>query len=440
MTLRRETLVQILILVSLFLSIGWKAMPNPPAPFSATYVLGFYSTFAMLITIGVWGVSGMPNVQRLWNSTPRLAWFSILALFVGWAYLSQFWAFVRETRPAIAQNATMTLAIMAAFCVVVVCCPPKPRWLIGVLAASLLLNSLIGGAQVAQQGTVGLNALGELRSLNPAQSGVSVVQSGEVRLLRPYGLLPHPNIFAGVLLLGLAGVLPLLLNDERRWRLLALALFALGVWMLWLSFSRGAWVAAASMMAVCALFVLRTPRRKYLIVPILVTVGISLVFVGNYRPFLSARVGINDENTEQRSIADRVVYTNIALDAIGKAPVQGIGVGNFAWYSARYLRDETDFDLQGGNVHQVALMLISELGLVGFALFGGLLTLAIALNIQALWRHPDQLYRLTWLGAVVAFAMVGLVDQYPITLPQAMTWWFVMMALGSTEVRVPSSE
>jgi O-antigen ligase len=181
---------------------------------------------------------------------------------------------------------------------------------------------------------------------------------------------------------------------------------------------------------VCGLLVLRTPRRKLLMAPILVTVGMSIVFALMYRPFLSARVSINDENTEQRSISDRVVFTNIALDAISIAPVQGIGAGNFAWYSARYLRDRTDFDLQGGNVHQVALMLISELGIVGLMLFGGLLTLAIAINLRGLWRHPEQLWRLSYLGAVIAFAVVGLVDQYPITLPQGMMWWFSMMALG----------
>ena len=433
MTLRREHIVQALIVLSLFVSIGWKAIPNAPAPFSATYVLGFYSTIAIIVTIGAWALLGMPNRERLWKSTPKLAWFSMLLLLVAWAYLSQFWAFVRVARPEIAQNMALTFTILAAFSVIVVCCPPSPRLILAVLGTTLLINSLIGGAQVAQQGTIGLNAIGELRSMNPQQSGVSVVQSGDVRLLRPYGLLPHPNIFSGALLLGLSAILPMLLTAQRKWRWLALLLFALGLWALWLTFSRGAWVAAAVMMAVCAMFVLRTTKRRYLITPIILTVVISLVFIVMYRPFLSARISINDENTEQRSIADRVVYTQIAVDAIESAPVQGVGAGNFAWYSAHYLRYRTNFDLQGGNVHQVALMLISELGMVGFVLFGGLFTLALIVNIRALWQHPEQTWRLASLGATVAFAVVGLVDQYPITLPQGMTWWFSVIALGVSD-------
>ena len=91
------------------------------------------------------------------------------------------------------------------------------------------------------------------------------------------------------------------------------------------------------------------------------------MFVILYQPFLAARAGIGDESVELRSVSDRAVYNQIALEVIGKAPIVGIGLGNFPWYAADYLA-KTDFDLRGQPVHNIFLSAWTELGMVGLAL------------------------------------------------------------------------
>lgn len=433
MSNRRERLLHLLISLTLLLSFAWKAWPNTAKPFSADYVLGFISVTMMVVTIAAWLLLGLRGRARLTDHPLKVAWLCCVTGFAGWAVISQWWAFVRVARPAIAQNAALLIVLVCMLAVVLCACPPPRRWLLAALLMGFTMNLVVGIAQFSVQHELGLSVLGEPRSLNPQKSGISVVQSGDIRLLRPHGLFPHPNIFAGAVLIGLCALLPLLLDIRRRMRMPALLLYAVGVWGLWLSFSRGAWLAFALSACLCGVWVLRSRYRSYLIAPVLITLLISAVFIGIYRPFLTARVTIQDENTEQRSLSDRLVYSEIALEAVQQAPLQGMGAGNFAWYSAHYLKYRTDFDLRGGNVHQVALMLLSELGIVGFVLFGGVLTLPLAYRMGRLWRDPLSPVHLAWFAGAAGLALVGFVDQYMITLPQMMTLWWALIALNWTD-------
>jgi uncharacterized membrane protein len=147
--------------------------------------------------------------------------------------------------------------------------------------------------------------------------------AGDMRWLRPHGLLPHPNIWAGFIGAGLFASAYAYL---RGWRW-ALLLVGFGWWLLLMSFSRGAWLGfgAATLMSLPFLWRMFGWRRLIPIVSLLVILGV--VFVLMYAPLLNARTGAGQENTEMRSIADRIVYTQIALDAIQTAPLQGIGAG-----------------------------------------------------------------------------------------------------------------
>lgn len=424
----RLRLVSSLSLLTLLLTATFKAWPGTAIPFSADYVLGFLFVAPLVGALGAWGLSGFRGLEALLRDPWRTLWATLLLLFVAWAWLSQSWALMSGARDAIAQNAALTYALAGAFALLLLCCPPPRGAFSAVVVAALLISAVVGIGQSADQSELGLHLLGEQRNLDPARSGVSVVQSGEVRLLRAYGLLPHPNIVGGVLAAGAAWLLAHSAEPRGRWwRIGVLAVVFLT---LCLTFSRGAWIALAVSAALIAGW--HTWRRKLraLALPLLVCGFVALGFAAAYHPFLLARANVTSEALEQRSVAERVVYTQIAVDAIQSAPLQGVGAGNFAWYAARYLRDHPEYGLRGTNVHQVALLIIAELGGIGFALFSGIVALPLLRGGWLLWQQGADAQRSGALAAAVVLALVGVVDHYPVAIPQVLVLWWGLLALA----------
>lgn len=423
----RLRLLHSLSLITLLLTVTFKAWPGTAIPFSADYVLGFVFVVPLIGALGAWALSGFKGAGQLVADRWRGLWALGVMLFAAWAWLSQRWALLSSTRDALAQNAALTYALVGAFSVLSACCPPPRRALYGVLVAALLVSAVVAIGQSAAQRELGLNLLGEQRSLDPAQSGVSVVQSGEARLLRAYGLLPHPNILGGVLAVGAAWLLAHSAEAHRRW--LRLGALALVFWALCLTFSRGAWIALAVSGTFIVAWHARAHTLRALRLPLAALAFVGLAFAAAYQPFLLARANVNGEALEQRSVAERVIYTQIALEAIQSAPLRGVGAGNFAWYAARYLASRPEYNLRGTNVHQVALLIVAELGAVGFGLFAGIVTLPLLRGGWLLWRRDDW-QRLGALAGAVVLALVGFVDHYPVAIPQVMLLWWALLALA----------
>lgn len=423
---RRRLPVQILTFLTLLLIPFWLKLPDAPAPFTATYVLGFVAIWAAITTSAVWLLTGLPGIRDLLHDRLRLSWAFVLILLTAWVTLSQNWAFAAERQPGVAQNAALQMAIAAGFALAVASAGPPPRAIAGVMLINLLLHGTIGAAQVAAQGSLGLDVLGEF-TLDPLRSGTSVIQAGDLRWLRPYGLMPHPNILAGMLLPG-ALIAAALSLKPGRWRILWLIVFAFAFWLLLLSFSRSAWLAfAISTMGVLPLALRISGLRRGLLLLCVTGIGLGIGFLALYSPLVLARGGVGQENTELRSIADRSVFNGIALAAIADHPLQGIGAGNYPWYSADYLWRYTEYDLRGDNVHHVPLSLWSELGIIGYGLHSLMLMLAVEAALRQQRRRPD-LVQLALLATAAAFIIVGLFDHYPWTLPHAQLLWLALLA------------
>ncbi len=458
--------VQIGILATFALMPMWLKFQAAPDPFTATYILGFVIIVSLIGTIAAWILAGLPGLGQLLTDRWRMAWVIFLLLWAAWGFFSQGWAFIRLKEPGVGQNAALQLWLIVLFLIATASAAPPLRIFAPLLIAVLLLNSAIGGAQVATQGAIGLEHFGEF-SLNLAKSGTSVIQVGDVRWLRPYGLLPHPNVYAGVLIVGLFAAATWSLSQRRWQNIVGTAAFLAGLWMLFLTFSRGAWLGfAAGMVAIVPLVVKSlalpsankadlTPqpplqtwggagvglgigvKNKLLsLLPIfLLSVLAGLLFLWLYHPFVLARAGTGLENTEMRSIADRIVYTNIAWDAIQKQPITGVGAGNFPWYASYYLFYNTDYDLKGDNVHNVALMVWSELGMIGLSLFLLMVLFGILATIQNIKRSDYTPTRIALLGVVIAFIVIGVFDHYPVTLIHGQVMWLGVLALGVAPVK-----
>lgn len=405
----------------------WLKWDFAPAPFEATYVLGFVIVAPMVATVIGWMASGFYGFAALIANRWRILWLFSLGLFAFWATLSQAWAFVAENRGGVAQNAALQIGLVALFVIVVACAQVPRRWMVAIIIGSMLLHGVIGGLQVAQQSDIGLSIFGE-RFLDPTISGTSVIQSGEWRLLRAYGLLPHPNMLGGILTVGLLACAGWGLIAKRFYWLSPIV-FAIGLWLLLLTFSRSAWLGFA-VGIVCAIpFVIRAENFWKRFLPLVLTsLIVGGAFVVMYQPLVLARFGLGtaaQEATEIRSVVDRAIYVDIAEIAISERPIVGYGAGNFDWYAAHYLFYYTDYDLRGDNVHNIYLKVWAELGIIGL----GLLLIHVVSGAFAVIQQR-QVEQIALLAGVIALAVIGMFDHYPITLIQMQTLWLGILALA----------
>lgn len=456
--------IQAGILITFALVPIWYRFPQP-APlfrsFRLFYSLDFLIFWPMLFTVVWWLIARAPGLKSLWHDRLRLLWASMLIVLAVWSVLSWTWSYTRVFRPEVTISSAIPLVLAALFALVISCAGPPLRTLIAVLVIGLVLNGAIAFLQVAKQGPVDLTVLGEF-NIDPSKSGVVVVEANGIRWLRPYGLLPHPNILAGYLMIGLFSVLTWVMSKRVGVWLAGTVIFLFGLWCLLLTFSRGAWLGfGAGSLAVLPLLWrvrLRDPDARFsFISTIILSLVAAGVFVMVFRPFVSARTGEGSESVELRSISDRTVYNAFAYKAISESPILGVGIGNFPWIVSKYL-DDTDFDLRGQPAHHVFLSAWAELGIIGFLLTAVMMIVGVEVILrhfrsyprllfsraaelhEALNRDPDASARVVLLGALIGLMMIGLLDHYPWTLLQFQAAWWGLLAAAGKPADQPSTQ
>jgi O-antigen ligase len=411
------------------------------------YVSRFLILMPILWTIVCWLIFGLPGFAALLRDPLRRLWALFVLLLALWVLASTEWAFMRTEHPEVGLNAAVQFAVALLFVVAVTCAGPPPRLVVAVLSVGLLWNSLLTILQVRVQGALGLMNIGEF-PFGRNMIGVSVLRAGDIEFVRPYGLLPHPNLLAGALMVSLLATGGLLLSPSRTVRWIGSATLLIGLWALLLTFSRGAW--GGLIVGVFAVLPLLWPylRRPHVRLNLVVTVILALVvggfFVATYRPLLAARALEGSESIELRSVSDRTVFAGFAERSIAERPLLGVGIGNFPWRTSYYLA-ETNFDLRGDNVHHVMLSAWAELGIVGLALVIAALVTGVEIVLKTLRQtsarslpHPnegnisqildnltgDRGARIALLAMVMALLGVGLLDHYPWTLLHfQVVWW-----------------
>ena len=393
------------------------------------------STFIFLLGI-LWMLSGFKGLWAILDDVRSLWLLSLLALVV-MARFSVGWA---TQNPDVALSHAMQWILVFVFVLIVTAVKPKPKHIVMVLAAGLIINSLIGMAQVTVQSDIGIGEYG-LRygigltefNLEPEESGASVIQSRGVRYLRAYGLTSHPNLLAAGLVMGLTASLALV-----RWRWHFAAITVLGFWALLLTFSRasigGFAVGVGVTTALWWVIDHRDPRFLVrLTMMFLVIFGIFYIFYGD---LINVRAGVGNEGfastIETRSVSDRQVYLEQAREIIREYPLKGIGIGNFPWEShTRLINDPRELALGGQNVHNSYLLALSELGVIGGGLFSITILVAGGILARRLQRGTLSIEAAALIGSVAAWLAIGWFEFFwwALLTHQVLFWGAIAVAL-----------
>lgn len=405
------------LLCTWFLIPVWHRLSYASGPFTRDYLIGYLIFLPALWTIIWWVLSGFQGIHRLLAKPSHIIWITLLLLLCIWVIASQRWAFVGANRPEIAAAGGVQFAITSLLICCIIAIGIKPRHFLNVILLTMLIHVAIGGLQVANQSSIGLSWLGEF-DLDPQRQGVGVIQSGDTRWLRPYGLTAHPNIYAGFVLVGVLACLSWVMAESRWQRWIGTLAYAFGYWGLLLTFSRSAWLGFALGAGLFLILVRKSissnqNHRRYAILIATITIGSSGLFLTIYQPLVLVRAGAGDtESTETRSLNDRAIYNQIAVEAIRNYPLLGVGVGNFPWYSNHYLFYETDYDMRGDNVHNIYLGIFSELGIVGFLLFMGIIISGLSISLRLPTDETIYHDRSVLICASTALLIIGLFDHY----------------------------
>ena len=424
--------VRLAALAALILVPLWYRLPEQPAVFAAYYSTRFLLFIPLIITCVLYILLGFPGIRTLAAYKPRAAWTFLLLGLVIWMYASAGWAIRREVDPALAVGTAIQFAVVAVYAVAIASVRLPPEWAAAALIFGLLWNALLAGQQAALQQAVGglWAALGEF-PIAVSQPRISVVQAEGMRWLRPYGLLPHPNMLAGFFVTALSAASAWLTHpDWRRW-LLGVIAAVCGLWALLLTFSRGAFLSLA-IVSVLLLLLFRITGRwnRQLALGTVVLAIVGFAFAISYYPYLLARAGVGAETTEQYSAGERTELTDTALQVIGESPIFGVGAGNLPWRAASIL-NERDTDVQGNYPHNAWLTVWGELGLVGVVLLGGAVFSALISAGTMIRAQPvDAAYRGALLAGFVGLCIVGMFEYYPVTLMQFQTLWWALAAVA----------
>ncbi len=306
------------------------------------------------------------------------------------------------------------------------------------LGSSAVLQSFISFAQFRSQTSVGLRLLGE-SVIDAATKGVARINVDGLSFLRAYGTMPHANILAAFLVMGLAAFIGLFLVSHEKKVLHATSLIGVFVTIggLLFTFSRSGWIVAAiSVVALLIYAFFKQPlRRRAFALLVTCVLALTLLFVQfGWLAFPRAHF-----TAEEDSVTHRVGYDMIGLNLFLKNPL-GVGWGDQVLAAEReglYAREGLGLPWQEQPIHNIYLLIATEAGIQGVAALLVALFFGLKLVFSRFRRMDAEARDEFWIALVLLLGslLFGLVDHFPWDLEagQAMLWLSLGIVMGLAE-------
>ena len=342
-------------------------------------------------------------------------------------------------------NASRILEVILFFCIFIDTIKTKNLFnkALYLIFLSGVIQSLIALLQFIFQKSLGLKYLGE-SLLSPSILGVAKIEVAREKFIRGYGTFPHPNLLGAFLFLALLAGFYFILNRNLQIpfslpekikilrlkkptkNLLAKIHFFTGSLIISTgiitTFSRSVWLVTALLILGIIIFRFKPLfSKKYLFKQTLLTIVILMAFWAGFARFVPARICTG--NCQDQSLTLRQNYSEFAKTVIAKNLIFGIGPGQFiTTFKEQNPTNLPDWDIQ--PVHNLYLMILSELGFVGFLLLFGF----IFKNISP----GKNLFSIL----VGSFLILGFFDHYFWTLPQGQFIFWLSLALLASSGRI----
>jgi O-antigen ligase len=298
-----------------------------------------------------------------------------------------------------------------------------------IIFISGIVQSLIALGQYTKQGSLGLRYLGE-SVVAPNLYGVAKVDFLSQKIIRSYGTFSHPNILAVFLLVSICCLLCLVLKHKKPIYLIGLPIMVLG---LILTFSR-ATIFLGLVFVLPFLFYswLKAKQlklsRKTAIESASVFLLSIMVFLIIFAPLIIQRFNIQKE---EQAVSLRVFYNNAAYEIVKKSPLTGVGLGNFIIKLKEIHPNLASWQYQ--PVHNIYLLLFSEIGVFGLAVFLSVLFLIFK---NCLKSKVYSLELVVFGGLVIVFIIIGLTDHFFLTINQGMLLFWLTLGIVSSNMTI----
>lgn len=275
--------------------------------------------------------------------------------------------------------------------------------------AGMIFQSLLAISQFVKQSSLGgiLYFFGE-RTFTSQTPGIANASINGELLLRPYGTLPHPNVLAGYLLIGILLTVPFLWRHSKKknmFFMLAIGMASLGIF---LTLSRVVILLWAFSFVV---FFLQYEKNNHISKKILIIIGMfCLGIVILFSKVLFFRY--QEITRVSETIFFRETLNVYALQQFLSHPIFGVGLGNF-FYHLPSVSVYSRLLLQ--PVHNIFLLLLAEAGILttGMVVWFLCKTFARILSTRSI-------HKLSLLLCFGSFITIGMVDHYFFTLQQGM--------------------
>ena len=292
--------------------------------------------------------------------------------------------------------------------------------------ASMGLSAILGIYQFLTQSSFASKWLG-LAIHSASVSGHSVIESAGERWLRAYGTFPHPNIFAGFLVIAIILCIYLINkynsaenNKTSKFNIKKIFLFFIFLILstaIFFTFSRAAWIAV-----VCIIFYNIFFLKKKKMLPIVCLILFILLSV-IYLPLVKTRIA-GTERLEVKSNIERMSGYSQAFQIIKKNPLLGVGVGNYTAELQKMYSDQSAWHYQ--PVHNVYLLILTEVGIIGIILITLLLYYFIQERRKKKEEKEEGFRNLNPYFLFSLFSFLFFFDHYWYTLPSGMLIIFLL--------------
>ena len=303
-----------------------------------------------------------------------------------------------------------------------------------VLMLGLVLQSLIGIGQYVVGGDLGLQVLGEADASTLALANLATYGDG-ADVFRIGGLLGHPNLLSGFIALLLPLAIAMLSGPlsalQRNMIFLVCGIAGLA---LILTLSRSGWLAGAFGIFIVIVFGVIHPRwrKRSLPLTMLTSAGGLLVAIAAL-PIILQRFLASD-----RGATDfRIEWMEVAWNLILSRPLTGIGLNTFVFQlpnNTPYGGASALTQRFGDNwpvVHNIYLLIWSEMGTIGFAAFLFVMIALLRIAFANLGKMIDgRIYAISigCAGGLGAIMLDGMASFY-LRNPQCARMFWIMAAM-----------